>query len=239
MGYLQPGGTADAPALDLQVASSHLRADGAPQLGTLQAFLPAAGLEQIYAMTPEAASTRLAADRRGDPGTSDAPAFAVRSEDATWNAGLEVTVSGITFSAPTYRISARPTAAPIVPSVINPVVTGGGQPAAQPAAGASAGASAPAVAAPVASQFQVTSASRKKGLTVQITGATPGKAKAKLLVKTKTVLTGSVTVAANGTATLRLPVSKSAARKLRKVRSARLRVTLPGEAPRTIDVKLS
>lgn len=217
MGYLQPGGTADAPALDLQVASSHLRADGAPQLGTLQAFLPAAGLEQIYAMTPEAASTRLAADRRGDPGTSDAPAFAVRSEDATWNAGLEVTVSGITFSAPTYRLAAK---GALAPSILDPARSTGTGSSATPT---------PKAPAPAASPIAtVLSASRKKGVVVALSGAPAGAAKASLVVKGKSLISGSVTVGASGAATLALKPSRSALRKLKSVKKAELRVTLPG-----------
>src|SRR5262249_15951801 len=41
-GYLAPGGTASAPSLDVELASTHLQGDGSPTLGTVQAFVPAA-----------------------------------------------------------------------------------------------------------------------------------------------------------------------------------------------------
>ena len=111
LGYLQPSGTPSSPALDLQIASSHLRSDGSPQLGTIQAFIPSGGLQSLYGVGPEAASTLFAATRLGDPGTQDAPEFSVRNEGETTSAGLLVTIRNITFSAPTYRLARRGKAA--------------------------------------------------------------------------------------------------------------------------------
>ncbi|HZO37512.1 MAG TPA: hypothetical protein VFB41_11635 [Solirubrobacteraceae bacterium] len=106
-GYLVPGGSAAAPTLDMQIASSHLAADGSPQRGILQAFLPAGALTTLYGVVPADAASFFTATRRGDPGTQDAPTFAARSESDDDSAGLMITVGGITFSAPTYRVTRK------------------------------------------------------------------------------------------------------------------------------------
>lgn len=109
-GYLVPGGSAAAPTLDLQIASSHLASDGALQRGVLQAFLPAGALTTLYGVVPADAAAFFTATRRGDPGTQDASVFSARSESAEDSAGLLVTVGSITFSAPTYRVSRKASA---------------------------------------------------------------------------------------------------------------------------------
>lgn len=107
-GYLSPGRTADgAPQLELQAASSHLRADGSPQLGTLQAFLPAAALQNLYGLLPADAAAAFAVTRAGDPGSNDPPAFQTWTADDNGADGLLVTVSGITFSVPKYRMKGK------------------------------------------------------------------------------------------------------------------------------------
>jgi hypothetical protein len=106
-GYLLPGGSSAAPALDLQIASSHLASDGSAQHGVLQAFLPAGALTTLYGVVPADAAAFFTATRRGDPGTQDAPTFAARSESDDDSAGLMITVGGITFSAPTYRVTRK------------------------------------------------------------------------------------------------------------------------------------
>lgn len=106
-GFLEPGGTSESPTLDLQIASSHLAADGTPQTGVLQAFLPASALLNLYGVVPEDATGFFSATRRGDAGSQSAPVFAARSESATDNAGVLVTVADITFSAPTYRVARK------------------------------------------------------------------------------------------------------------------------------------
>lgn len=110
-GFLIPSGSPDSPALDLQIASAHLAADGSLQRGTLQAFLPAGALTSLYGVLPTDAPTFFTAVRRGDPGTQDAPVFTHRSASDTSDEGLFVSVTGITFSAPTYRVSTRSRAA--------------------------------------------------------------------------------------------------------------------------------
>lgn len=107
LGFLQPGGTSADPILDLQMASSHLQSDGSPQLGTLQAVLPAAGLQSLYGVTPQAATRLFSATRVGDPGTSSPPAFTSLDDSDLDSAGLLVTIHDITFSAPTYRLAKR------------------------------------------------------------------------------------------------------------------------------------
>jgi hypothetical protein len=106
-GYLQPGGTAQAPSLDLQVASTHTKADGSPQLGTLQAFLPAATLVNLYGVLPADAGAFFSTTRTGDAGTNDAPSYTPWTTAANGADGLLVTVRNITFSVPDYRVAAR------------------------------------------------------------------------------------------------------------------------------------
>lgn len=106
-GFLLPGGSPSSPVLDLQMASAHLAADGSLQHGTLQAFLPALALTNLYGVLPADAASFFTAVRRGDPGTQDAPVFAPLAASETSDEGLMVTVTGITFSAPTYRVSRR------------------------------------------------------------------------------------------------------------------------------------
>ena len=106
-GFLLPGGSPASPSLDLQMASSHLAADGSLQQGTLQAFLPALALTNLYGVLPSDASAFFTAVRRNDPGTQDAPVFTALAAGETSDEGLMVTITGITFSAPTYRVSRR------------------------------------------------------------------------------------------------------------------------------------
>jgi hypothetical protein len=105
-GYLQPGGTAQAPSLDVQVASTHTKADGTPQLGTLKAFVPAAALLNLYGLLPGDA-TAFTTTRAGDRGTNDAPTYTAWSAAANGSDGLLVTVEDITFSVPKYRVSSK------------------------------------------------------------------------------------------------------------------------------------
>jgi hypothetical protein len=106
-GFLAPGGTAQAPSLDMQVSSSHLRSDGSPQTGTLKAFLPAATLLNLYGLLPADARAHFTAARSGDAGTNDAPVFTPWTAAANGAEGLLVTVTGITFSVPEYQVKAR------------------------------------------------------------------------------------------------------------------------------------
>ena len=104
-GYLRPGGSATVPTMDIQAASTHLRSDGSPQLGTLQAFIPAGALLNLYGVLPSDAASLFAVRRTGDPGTNDRPTY------QTWTAGVEgsdgllVTVGNISFSVPRYRVA--------------------------------------------------------------------------------------------------------------------------------------
>jgi hypothetical protein len=106
-GFLVPSGTATDPALDLQMASSHLASDGSPQHGVLEAFLPAQALIARYGVLPADAASFFTATRRGDPGTQDPPAFEARAASASSDAGLLVSVRNVTFSAPTYRLARK------------------------------------------------------------------------------------------------------------------------------------
>jgi len=249
MGYLQPGGTAAEPMLDLQMASSHLKSDGSPQLGTLQAFIPSAGLDSLYGVGPDAATTLFSATRIGDPGTSDAPVFTALSEDDDSSAGLLVTVRNITFSAPTYRLAKRTASGPSTTGPSSPSPSGPSGSTGAPSSGTPLAGPAPVArpidAAPVstvvapAGRGRVTQASRKKGVALVLTGARAGgRATATVLLRGRSVATGSVTVGPSGAGMLRVRFGRAAQRKLRRVRTVEVRLKLPGQATRTLKVKL-
>jgi hypothetical protein len=106
-GLLAPGGTQAAPTLDIQASSTHTKADGSPQLGTVQAFLPAAALLNLYGIVPGDAGTAFTTTRTGDAGTNNAPTYTPWTAAANGSDGLLVTVTGITFSVPTYKVAGR------------------------------------------------------------------------------------------------------------------------------------
>jgi len=106
-GFLVPGGSPSEPVLDLQMASAHLAADGTPQHGVLQAFLPEQALVNSYGLLPTDAASFFTATREGDPGTQDPPEFDARSASDTSDSGLFVTIRNVTFSAPTYRLARK------------------------------------------------------------------------------------------------------------------------------------
>lgn len=106
-GFLEPTGTAAAPVLDLQVGSTHRRSDGSPQLGVLQAALPAAALLQLYGIPAADAARAFTTTRAGDPGSNTAPTYTTWTAAENGMDGLLVTVRDITFSVPSYRVRSR------------------------------------------------------------------------------------------------------------------------------------
>jgi hypothetical protein len=104
-GYLLPGGTAASPSLEIQVSSSHTNSAGAPELGTLQAFIPAAALLHFYGILPTDATSTFTTTRAGDAGTNNPPEYAPWTTAANGSEGLLATVKGITFSVPHYKIA--------------------------------------------------------------------------------------------------------------------------------------
>ena len=106
-GLMLPGGTASAPTLDIQASSTHTKSDGSPQLGTIQAFLPAATLLNLYGVFPSDATAAFTTTRAGDPGTNNAPTYVPWTEATNGGDGLLVTVTGITFSVPNYKVAGR------------------------------------------------------------------------------------------------------------------------------------
>ncbi len=104
-GYLQPGGTPTSPSLEVQMSSSHTNSAGAPELGTLQAFIPAAALLHFYEVLPTDATSTFTTTRAGDAGTNNPPEYAPWTTAANGSEGLFVTVKGITFSVPHYKIA--------------------------------------------------------------------------------------------------------------------------------------
>jgi len=110
-GFLEPTGTAEAPVLDLQMASAHLTAAGAPQTGELRALIPASSLLNLYGVLPADAARFFTTRRVGDPGTQSAPTFTRWTAAGEGTDGLLLSVSDITFSAPSYAV-ARRTSAP-------------------------------------------------------------------------------------------------------------------------------
>ena len=106
-GFLVPGGSAQAPSLDMQISSTHENADGTPQLGTLEAFIPSAALLNLYGILPTDAATAFKTTRSGDAGTNDAPSYKPWAAQTKGSDGLFVTVKGITFSVPKYRVASK------------------------------------------------------------------------------------------------------------------------------------
>lgn len=109
-GFLSPGGTAQAPTLNIQASSTHTMSDGTPQLGTLKAFLPAAALVNLYGMLPADAAANFTTTRLGDAGTNNAPTYTPWTVADNGAEGVLVTVTDITFSVPKYRVASRLTA---------------------------------------------------------------------------------------------------------------------------------
>lgn len=106
-GFLTPGGTAQAPSLDVQLSSTHTKADGTPQLGTIEAFIPSAALLNLYGILPSDSATAFTTTRLGDPGTNDPPSYLPWTAAANGSDGLLVVVKGITFSVPSYHLSGK------------------------------------------------------------------------------------------------------------------------------------
>ncbi|MDQ1645070.1 MAG: hypothetical protein QOJ50_1254 [Cryptosporangiaceae bacterium] len=112
-GYLSPqqGAPAGQLALDLQAGSTHTRSDGTPQLGTVEAFLPAGALQNVYGLLPGDAAGAFAVTRAGDPGTNNAPTYQTWTAAGQGSEGLLITVTGVTFSVPKYRVKGKLTLA--------------------------------------------------------------------------------------------------------------------------------
>jgi hypothetical protein len=106
-GFLVPGGAAAAPTLEMQVASTHTKSNGAPQLGTLKALIPEAALLNLYGILPADATAAFKTTRTGDAGTNSAPTYDQWSAANEGSDGLFVTVENITFSAPAYKVAAK------------------------------------------------------------------------------------------------------------------------------------
>ena len=106
-GFLEPGGSATAPALALQVASTHTKSNGTPQLGTLKALIPAAALLNLYGILPADATSAFTTTRTGDAGANSAPAYERWTAAGEGSDGLFVTVEDITFSAPAYKVTGK------------------------------------------------------------------------------------------------------------------------------------
>jgi hypothetical protein len=104
-GYLQPGGSSSAPALEIQMASTHTNAQGAPQQGTLQAFIPASALLHYYGVLPVDATSAFTTTRAGDPGTNEPPQYEAWATATNGSEGLLATIKGISFSVPSYRVT--------------------------------------------------------------------------------------------------------------------------------------
>ncbi len=106
-GFLEPGGSAAAPALEMQVASTHTKSNGTPQLGTLKALIPAAALLNLYGILPADATSAFTTTRTGDAGANSTPAYERWSAAGEGSDGLFVTVENITFSVPAYKVAGK------------------------------------------------------------------------------------------------------------------------------------
>ena len=106
-GFLEPGGTAAAPTLEMQVASTHTKSNGTPQLGTLKALIPAAALLNLYGILPADATSAFITTRTGDAGANSAPTYERWSAASEGSDGLFVTIENITFSVPAYKVAGK------------------------------------------------------------------------------------------------------------------------------------
>lgn len=122
-GYASLSGSASAPVMDYQLASTHRDSDGVVNSGTLKAFLPAAALVNLYGLLPEDAAATLAVARTGSTGTNDTPTFTRWTAGTNGADGVLANVAGITFSAPKYKLSR--TAKPVSSSATVKTVTVG------------------------------------------------------------------------------------------------------------------
>jgi hypothetical protein len=91
----------------MQMSSTHTNAEGGPQLGTLEAFIPAAALLHYYGVLPADAASAFTATRAGDAGTNDPPEYTSWTSATNGAEGLFATIRGITFSVPDYRVTDR------------------------------------------------------------------------------------------------------------------------------------
>jgi hypothetical protein len=115
--------TSGLPGLIYGLASSHFDYLNVARSATLRAFVPAAGLVQVLGFpsftegvgSGTNPSTVISAQRT-DASSTSTNAFQVWNESVHGENGLLVTISGITFSAPQYRVKSK-TGTPKVPTV--------------------------------------------------------------------------------------------------------------------------
>ena len=92
--------------LDYAFASAHLAPDASLLTGSLNAFVPAATVAALFGgLSPAEAATALNVTRAGDPGTQASVAIAPVTVAGFGSDGVMVVVSGVTFSAPTYKVA--------------------------------------------------------------------------------------------------------------------------------------
>ncbi|CAN0449594.1 unnamed protein product, partial [Phaeothamnion confervicola] len=77
------------------------------QTGSLTALIPAQSLVNLYGVLPADAARFFTTTRHGDAGTQSAPTFTRATAAADGTDGLLVSVSDVTFSAPTYAVARR------------------------------------------------------------------------------------------------------------------------------------
>ena len=115
--------TLGLPGLNYGLASSHSNYLNVERSATLRAFIPAAGLVQVlgYPSFTEGVGATTSPStvisvQRTDATSTSTNALEVWSESTHGENGLLVTISGVTFSAPQYRVKAK-TGTPKVPTV--------------------------------------------------------------------------------------------------------------------------
>jgi hypothetical protein len=107
------GGGGSGGRLDYALASAHAAPDGSNLTGTLTAFVPAAALAALFPGVAAAdAASALNVTRTGDPGTQTAVTVAPVAAATFGGEGIMVTVTGVTFSAPTYQVALRSSGGP-------------------------------------------------------------------------------------------------------------------------------
>jgi hypothetical protein len=93
-------------SLNYAFASAHLAPDSLLLTGSLNAFVPSATVAALFGgLSPADAAAALNVTRTGDPGTQASVAIAPVTASSFGSDGVMVTVTGVTFSAPTYSVA--------------------------------------------------------------------------------------------------------------------------------------
>lgn len=94
------------PTLNYQLSGAHFSSDGSLTKGSLRAIIPMAKVQALYPeFTTQDATTYFNVTRTGDSGSQDSITFTTWDAVTHGTAGVLFEVTGVTFSAPTYKLS--------------------------------------------------------------------------------------------------------------------------------------